>query len=104
LDERRPVAGLRPGRTTGPGINDINQLLDAVALGGAVAYVPVSLADQLRRKELRFVPVSDLSPSHVVAAWPDTSRSRTVAAFVRTAAEVADHAPAGPSGHYGSPR
>lgn len=76
----------------GPEINDINQLLDAVALGGAVAYVPVSLADQLRRAELTFVPVSDLSPSQVVAAWPDTSRSSAVAAFVRTAAEVAEDA------------
>jgi DNA-binding transcriptional LysR family regulator len=99
-----PLRDSGPAAPQGPEINDINQLLDAVALGGAVAYVPVSLADQLRRKELRFVPVSDLSPSHVVAAWPDTSRSSTVAAFVRTAAEVADHAPAGPSGHYGSPR
>jgi hypothetical protein len=37
----------------------------------------------------RFVPVTDLSPSELVAAWSDTSRSRAVAAFVRTAIEVA---------------
>jgi hypothetical protein len=66
-----------------------NQLLDAVALGSAVAYVPVSLADQNRRAELAFVPVSGLSPSRVVAAWPDTLSSGPVAAFVRTAADVA---------------
>ncbi len=35
------------------------------------------------------VPVSDLSPSEVMAAWPDTSRSRAVAAFVRAAVDVA---------------
>jgi hypothetical protein len=35
------------------------------------------------------VPVSDLRPSEVVAAWPDTSRSRAVAGFVRAAVEVA---------------
>ena len=31
----------------------------------------------------------DLAPSEVVAAWPDTSRSRAVAGFVRAAIEVA---------------
>ncbi len=55
-------------------------------LPGAVAYVPVSVVDQHRSAGLAFVPVSDLSPSELVAAWPDTSRSRTVAAFVRAAA------------------
>ncbi len=47
------------------------------------------LAGQHRSADLVFVPVSDLSPSEVMAAWPDTSRSRAVAGFVRTAVEVA---------------
>ena len=88
--------GGNPAAETSPGpeINDISQLLDAVALGNAVAYVPVSLADQDRSAAgLVFVPVTDLSPSEIVAAWPGTSRSRAVAAFVRAAVEVAaDHA------------
>jgi DNA-binding transcriptional LysR family regulator len=78
------------GRTPGPEINDISQLLDAIALGNTVAYVPVSLAGQYRSAVgLAFVPVTDLTPSEVVAAWPATSRSRAVAAFVRAAIEVA---------------
>ena len=93
LDRRRhprPDPGpARQRRRRGPEINDISQLLDAVTLGNAVAYVPVSVADQHRSADLVFVPVSDLSPSEVVAAWPDTSRSRAVAAFVRAAVEVA---------------
>jgi DNA-binding transcriptional LysR family regulator len=81
-----PAAEIPPG----PEINDISQLLDAVALGNAVAYVPVSLADQYRSAPgLVFVPVADLGPSEVMAAWPDASRSRAVAAFVRIAVEVA---------------
>jgi DNA-binding transcriptional LysR family regulator len=77
-------------RAPGPEINDVSQLLDAVALGNAVAYVPVSLADQHRSAPgLVFVPVTDLTPSEVVAAWPGPSRSRAVAAFVRAAIEVA---------------
>ncbi len=73
----------------GPEINDISQLLDAVTLGNAVAYVPISVAGQHRAADLVFVPVSDLSPSEVMAAWPDTSRSRAVAGFVRAAVDVA---------------
>ena len=78
-----------PETPPGPEINDINQLLDAVTLGHAVAYVPLSLASRHRSPGLAFVPVSDLSPSEVVAAWPDTSRSRAVAGFVHAAVEVA---------------
>ena len=73
----------------GPEINHISQLLDAVALGNAVAYVPVSAAGQYRSAGLAVVPVSDLSPSELVAAWPESSRSRAVAGFVRAAVEVA---------------
>jgi DNA-binding transcriptional LysR family regulator len=77
----------------GPEINDISQLLDAVAVGGAVAYVPACLAEEYRSAAgLVFVPVTDVSPSEVVAAWPATSRSRAVAAFVRAAAEAAAEA------------
>ncbi|MGH3196898.1 MAG: LysR family transcriptional regulator [Streptosporangiaceae bacterium] len=79
----------RPPGPEGPEINDIGQLLDAVTLGNAVAYVPVSLAGQHRSADLAFVPVSDLPPSEVVVAWPEGSRSRAVAGFVRAAVEVA---------------
>ncbi|MGD0246915.1 MAG: LysR family transcriptional regulator [Streptosporangiaceae bacterium] len=77
------------GTSTGPEINDISQLLDAVTLGNAVAYVPVSAAGQFRSAGLAVVPVTDLSPSQVMVAWPATSRSPAVAAFVRAAVEVA---------------
>ena len=77
----------------GPEINDISQLLDAVALGNVVAYVPFSVAAEHRTAGLTFVPVTDLAPSEVTVAWPQSSRSRAVAAFVRAAVEVAaEHA------------
>ena len=76
-------------RPPGPEINDLSQLLDAVRLGGAVAYVPASVAAQNLAADLAFVPVTGLSPSEVAAAWPAASRSRPVAAFVRAATEVA---------------
>jgi DNA-binding transcriptional LysR family regulator len=90
-----PAAAPPPAAETpeGPEISDMSQLLDAVALGQAVAYVPVSVARRHSGAELVFVPVSDLSPSEVVAAWPDTSRSPAVASFVRAAVEVAAGTP-----------
>jgi hypothetical protein len=78
----------------GPEINDVSQLLDAVTLGNAVAYVPVSAAAQFSSAGLAVIPVSDLSPSQVMVAWPDTSRSAAVAAFVRAALEAAEAQPA----------
>jgi DNA-binding transcriptional LysR family regulator len=78
----------------GPEINDVSQLLDAVTLGNAVAYVPVSAATQFSSAGLAVIPVSDLSPSQVMVAWPDTSRSAAVAAFVRAALEAAEAQPA----------
>jgi hypothetical protein len=60
-----------------------------VTLGGAVAYLPASVAHQHNSADVAFVPVSDLSPSEVMVAWPLASSSRAVAAFVRAAVEAA---------------
>jgi DNA-binding transcriptional LysR family regulator len=87
--EPTPASGLAVRALAGPPIGDINQLLDAVALGQAVAYVPESVGDRHRNPGVVCVPVEDLSPSQVVAAWPETCRSRAVAGFVRAAVEVA---------------
>ena len=73
----------------GPLVGDMNQLLDAVALGQAIAFIPASVASRHAVPDLAFVPVTDLSPSTVVAAWPEDSRSPTIAHFIRTAAEAA---------------
>ena len=90
IDTPGPARGRHDAEASpGPEINDISQLLDAVTLGHAVAYVPVSAAAQFRIAGLAVVPVSDLSPSQVMVAWPDTSRSAAVAAFVRAALEAA---------------
>jgi DNA-binding transcriptional LysR family regulator len=81
------------GVPEGPEIRDMNQLLDVVALGQAVAYVPLSIARRHTCAELIFVPVSDLSPSEVVAAWPEYSRARALADFVQVAAQAAADLP-----------
>jgi hypothetical protein len=41
------------------------------------------------RHDLTCVPVSDAAPTTLVLAWPETNRTRALAAFVRTATTVA---------------
>ena len=100
-DTAGPAGGTPDGQpaqpSDGPEITDISQLLAAVTLGNAVAYLPASLAYQHNSADLAVVPVSDLSPSEVMVAWPAASRSRAVAAFVRAAVETAAHHAAQPA-------
>jgi DNA-binding transcriptional LysR family regulator len=80
-----PDAGPEP---TGPVVSDLSQLIEVVTLGQAIALLPESLAARHLTAGLVSVPVTDVSPSVVSVAWPPTSRSLAVAAFVRAAVEV----------------
>ena len=75
---------------TGPGpvVRDSSQLMQLIALGQTIAVMPATAAAHLRR-DLVAVPVLDAAPISLVLAWPERSCSTTLAAFVRTAAEVA---------------
>ena len=81
----RPATARRPA----PTITDLNQLLDAVALSDAVTYLPESVAQQHPRPGLVYRPVSDLSPSRTLLAWPEDSRSPAIANLVTIAADAA---------------
>ncbi|MFC4007506.1 LysR family transcriptional regulator [Nonomuraea purpurea] len=70
-------------------ISDPATLMQLVALGRLIAVGPESVRDQLRR-DLVCVPVLDGPPTTVVLAWPERTRSRALAAFVRTATTVAE--------------
>lgn len=75
----------------GPEVADSSQLLEVVALGQAVALVPTSLAEHNQRPDLVYRPMTDASPYTVSVTWPTGSRNTDLAAFVRTAVEVAAH-------------
>jgi DNA-binding transcriptional LysR family regulator len=68
----------------GPEVRDLTQLLQMVALGRACVVLPDSVRAQLR-SDVVVVPVSDAPTVTTVIAWPPHSRSRAVAALVRTA-------------------
>jgi DNA-binding transcriptional LysR family regulator len=82
-----------PVEVPGPVVSDLDQLLTVVALGQAVAFVPSSTAERHSRTDVVYRPVTDLSPSAVAVAWPEGSRSRAVAAFVRATTQVATRHP-----------
>ncbi|WP_131736219.1 LysR family transcriptional regulator [Actinomadura roseirufa] len=68
----------------GPEARDTAQLYQLIALGRATAVLPESCRTHLRG-DLATVPVLDAPTITTVIAWPSHSRSRAVAALVRTA-------------------
>ncbi len=73
---------------SGPVIRDTGQVTQLIALGRTIAVLPESVTLHLRR-DLVAVPVIDGRLTTLLLAWSEESRSRTLAAFVRAAAEVA---------------
>lgn len=89
---RAAVDGIEGGLErvpAGPPVHDVSQLLEAVALGQGVAFVPASTARLHRRRDVAYIRVTDISPITVYVAWAETCRSKDVARFVRLAIEVA---------------
>jgi DNA-binding transcriptional LysR family regulator len=75
----------------GPEVRDGAQLMTLVALGRTIAILPESARLQLR-DDLVAVPLLDGQVTTTLVAWPERSRSRATAAFVR-AATAASAAP-----------
>lgn len=71
----------------GPEVHDHTQLLQLVALGRACVVLPESVAPHLN-EAIAAVPVLDAARVTTVIAWPPHSRSRAVAALVRTATRL----------------
>jgi DNA-binding transcriptional LysR family regulator len=83
-----------PGRHAD--ITDPATLMQLVALGRLIVVAPESVRDQMRR-DLVCLPVLDAAPTTVVLAWPEQTRSTALAAFVRTAATIAERPAYSPS-------
>jgi DNA-binding transcriptional LysR family regulator len=77
----------------GPEVHDAGQLMQLITLGQVVAVLPESVRG-LVRHDLVCVPVIDAPATTLLLAWPESARSRDLAAFVRAAAETAARQPA----------
>ncbi|MCK9896173.1 LysR family transcriptional regulator [Frankia sp. AgB32] len=88
----------------GPRVRDNTQLHELIALGQAAAILPLSPRTALH-PGLATVPVLDAPMVTTMIAWPPHSRSRALAALIRTALclrerdAAAEHAVAGPRAH-----
>ncbi|WP_159047390.1 hypothetical protein [Streptomyces sp. XY332] len=60
---------------------------------GLVDLLSRSTTKRHQRPDIAYRPVAGLSPSAVMVAWPETSRSAAVAAFAQAAHDVATHHP-----------
>lgn len=74
--ERRPV----------PVIQSVEEKLELVASGQGIAVIPASTANFYTRPGIEAIPVEDLSPNHVAAAWPTGRTTTLVREFIETAA------------------
>lgn len=72
----------------GPVVRDSSHLLETVALGQAVALIPISLANRNRRADITYRPVRDASAYTIAIAWPAGSRSPWIADLVRIATDL----------------
>jgi DNA-binding transcriptional LysR family regulator len=75
----------QPAPLDRPAAADLAQVLALVALRQAVAFVPASVAEHRPHPGVAFQPVAGLTPVRLAVAWPETSRSPAVGAFVRAA-------------------
>jgi DNA-binding transcriptional LysR family regulator len=72
---------------------DLSQIFNLVEVGGVVWFLPEFVARRFPRPGTAYRPVEGLDPVTLTVAWPATSRSAAVAAFVRTAREVLEYQP-----------
>jgi DNA-binding transcriptional LysR family regulator len=77
-----------PGAVEGPPAAHLGQALLLVEVGRAMTFVPGTAGDDPRRG-IAYRSVEGLLPTELHVAWPTSSRSPLVAAFVRAAMEVA---------------
>lgn len=95
MDEAAALPGLPPARwpelsgsyPEGPGVevHNLTQLYQLIALGRSSVVVPESASAGLRQ-DLVAIPVTDAATVTTMIAWPEYSRSRSVADLVRVAA------------------
>lgn len=73
--ERHPV----------PAIHSVEEKLELVAGGQGIAVIPASTANFYTRPGVEAIPVDDLGPNHVAAAWPTGRTTGLVKEFVDAA-------------------
>jgi DNA-binding transcriptional LysR family regulator len=74
----------------GPQNANVEEMLEDVASGAGICISPASMAVYYARPDLVWRPIMDIEPLRIALAWPDTSSSQLVAAFVDVVRDVAE--------------
>ena len=90
VPEWRDIAvELRTGeRRPAPVIHSVEEKLELVAGGQGIAVIPESTAHFYTRPGVEAIPVEDLGPNHVAAAWPTGRTTALIREFVEAAAAL----------------
>jgi DNA-binding transcriptional LysR family regulator len=77
--------GQPPGTPIGPTVQDSAQMLEMIALGQAIALMPISFTLRNVRPDVVYVPVPDAEPYTMVVAWKPGNPSPWIAHYVEAA-------------------
>ena len=82
----------RPDGSTpvwGPRNDNVEEMLETVACGAAICFVPVSMSRYYARPDLAWIPLSDVEPLRVALAWPEGGETEHVRGFAGVVRELA---------------
>lgn len=74
--------------TRGALVRTVEEKLEVVASGNAIAFMPLSASTAYAHPSVRFLPLHDVAPSTIALAWLSSRRSRTVTAFAEAATKT----------------
>ncbi len=72
----------------GPTNDNVEEMLEQVAEGGAICFAPASLARYYARPDLAWVPLTDVEPLRVAIAWLDGVEIAFVQGFAEVVREL----------------
>ncbi|MEU4392692.1 LysR family transcriptional regulator [Kribbella sp. NPDC023855] len=74
----------------GPQNANVEEMLENVASGLGICISPQSMAAYYGRPDLVWRPIPDIEPLRIALAWPETSSSQLVAAYVEVVRTLAE--------------
>ncbi|WP_433003801.1 LysR substrate-binding domain-containing protein [Kribbella sp. CA-294648] len=74
----------------GPQNANVEEMLEDVASGLGICIAPQSMAVYYGRPDLVWRPIPDIEPLRIALAWPETSSSPLVAAYVEVVRQLAE--------------
>jgi DNA-binding transcriptional LysR family regulator len=78
--------GTQPRR--GPFVHDMEEIVEHIRAGHGIVFLPAPVAAAFPRRDIAYVPVSDVPPGRIVLAWQAGRRSSLITALAEAARET----------------